>query len=60
LQCICENDVIIGNDVTKPGVQIWDGITLEDRVMIGPNATFTNDLIPRSKKRNYFPAKNNC
>jgi len=41
----------------KPGVQIWDGITLEDRVMIGPNATFTNDLIPRSKNSNYFQQK---
>ena len=45
-----ENDVIIGDNVTiKPGVQIWDGITIEDNVFIGPNATFTNDLRPRSK-----------
>ena len=46
-----ENDVSIGNRVTiKCGVQIWDGITLEDNVFIGPNATFTNDKFPRSKK----------
>lgn len=46
-----ENDVVIGDRVTiKCGVQIWDGITLEDDVMIGPNATFTNDLYPRSKQ----------
>ena len=46
-----ENDVIIGNDVTiKSGVQIWDGITLEDNVFIGPNVTFTNDFLPRSKQ----------
>ena len=46
-----ENDVIIGNKVTiKPGVQIWDGITIEDEVFIGPNVTFTNDLMPRSKQ----------
>ncbi|WP_420552520.1 acyltransferase [Tenacibaculum aiptasiae] len=45
-----ENDVVIGNNVTvKSGVQLWDGITLEDNVFIGPNVTFTNDLIPRSK-----------
>lgn len=45
-----ENKVIIGNNVTiKNGVQIWDGITIEDNVFIGPNATFTNELIPRSK-----------
>jgi acetyltransferase-like isoleucine patch superfamily enzyme len=31
-------------------VQIWDGIRLEDDVMVGPNATFTNDLFPRSKQ----------
>ena len=50
-----ENDVSIGNNVTiKCGVQIWDGITLEDSVFIGPNATFTNDLVPRSKK---YPVK---
>ncbi|HEY3307939.1 MAG TPA: acyltransferase [Desulfuromonadaceae bacterium] len=46
-----ENDVIIGNRVTiKCGVQIWDGLRLEDDVMVGPNATFTNDLFPRSKQ----------
>ena len=46
-----ENNVQIGDNVTiKSGVQIWDGIILEDNVFIGPNVTFTNDLIPRSKK----------
>ncbi len=49
-QVFIENNVIIGNNVTvKPGVQIWDGITIEDNVFIGPNATFTNDLFPKSK-----------
>lgn len=48
---LIENDVIIGNNVTiKSGVQIWDGITLEDNVFIGPNVTFTNDFLPRSKQ----------
>ena len=46
-----ENDVFVGNRVTiKSGVQLWDGITLADDVFIGPNATFTNDLFPRSKE----------
>ena len=46
-----ENKVTIGNNVTiKPGAQIWDGVTLEDNVFIGPNVTFTNDLVPRSKQ----------
>jgi UDP-2-acetamido-3-amino-2,3-dideoxy-glucuronate N-acetyltransferase len=45
-----ENDVQIGHRVTlKCGVQLWDGITIEDDVFIGPNATFTNDPFPRSK-----------
>ena len=46
-----ENDVIIGDRVTiKCGVQLWDGLRIEDDVFIGPNATFTNDLFPRSKR----------
>jgi UDP-2-acetamido-3-amino-2,3-dideoxy-glucuronate N-acetyltransferase len=48
--CFIENDVVIGDYVTvKCGVFIWDGITIEDKVHIGPNVTFTNDLYPRSK-----------
>ena len=47
---LIENEVTVGNNVTvKSGVQLWDGITVEDDVFIGPNATFTNDLYPRSK-----------
>lgn len=53
-QVLIENKVIIGNNVTiKPGVQIWDGITIEDDVFIGPNATFTNDLFPKSKNKDF-------
>lgn len=45
-----ENDVVVGDRVTvKCGVQLWDGITLEDEVFVGPNATFTNDKFPRSQ-----------
>jgi UDP-2-acetamido-3-amino-2,3-dideoxy-glucuronate N-acetyltransferase len=44
-QVFIENDVIVGDDVTiKCGVQLWDGL-----LFIGPNATFTNDMRPRSK-----------
>lgn len=51
---LIENDVRIGNKVTiKSGVQLWDGITIEDNVFIGPNVTFTNDLIPRSKAKEW-------
>ena len=46
-----ENDVIVGDRVTvKCGVQLWDGLRIEDDVFIGPNATFTNDAFPRSKQ----------
>jgi len=45
-----ENHVVVGDRVTvKCGVQLWDGITLEDDVCIGPNVTFTNDKYPQSK-----------
>lgn len=48
---LIENDVIIGDDVTiKNGVQLWDGLRIGDGVFIGPNATFANDLFPRSKR----------
>ena len=47
---LIENDVKLGNNVTvKSGVQLWDGIILEDNVFVGPNVTFTNDKVPRSK-----------
>ncbi len=46
-----ENDVIVGDRVTvKSGVQLWDGVTLGDDVFVGPNATFTNDPFPRSRR----------
>lgn len=50
-----ENDVLIGNRVTiKCGVQLWDGLTIEDDVFVGPNVTFTNDRYPPSDN---FPLK---
>ena len=48
--CFIENKVVVGDRVTvKCGVQLWDGVTLEDDVFVGPNVTFTNDLQPRSR-----------
>jgi acetyltransferase-like isoleucine patch superfamily enzyme len=45
-----EGSVIVGDNVTiKNGVYLWDGVRIEDNVFIGPNATFTNDIRPRSK-----------
>lgn len=46
-----ESKAVIGDRVTvKCGVQVWDGVIIEDDVFVGPNATFTNDKFPRSKK----------
>lgn len=52
--CFIENDVVIGDRVTvKSGVQLWDGLRVEDDVFIGPNATFTNDKNPKSGNVNF-------
>lgn len=49
--CFIENDVVIGDRVTiKNGVQLWDGLRIGDDAFIGPNVTFTNDKMPRSKQ----------
>ncbi len=46
-----EGGVRVGDRVTlKCGVYLWDGVTAEDDVFIGPSAVFTNDRRPRSKR----------
>lgn len=48
---LIESDVEIGDNVTiKSGVQVWDGTRISNNVFLGPNATLTNDLMPRSKE----------
>ncbi len=52
--CFIENDVVVGDRVTvKSGVQLWDGLRVGNDVLIGPNATFTNDLNPHSGNREF-------
>ena len=52
--CFIENDIVIGDRVTvKCGVQIWDGMRIEDDVFIGANVTFCNDRYPRSRNKNW-------
>lgn len=47
-----EGNVSIGDRVTlKNGVYLWEGVAIGDDVFIGPNATFTNDRFPRSRRR---------
>jgi len=49
--CLIEGDVSVGDRVTvKSGVQLWNGLRVHDDVFIGPNATFTNDKMPRSRE----------
>ena len=46
-----EGNVVVGDRVTvKSGVFLWDGLRVQDDVFIGPQATFTNDLMPRSRQ----------
>ena len=48
--CFLENEVYVGDRVTiKAGVQLWDGVHIEDDVFVGPNVTFSNDKYPKSK-----------
>src|SRR5579859_4403491 len=48
--CFVENGAVAGDRcVIKNGVALWDGVTLEDDVFVGPFAVFTNDLRPRAK-----------
>lgn len=44
-----DTGVTIGDSVKiQNGVSIYSGIVIENKVYIGPNATFTNDMYPRS------------
>lgn len=50
--CFVEAGSLVGDRVTiKNGVSIWEKVLLEDDVFVGPNAVFTNDLLPISRKR---------
>jgi acetyltransferase-like isoleucine patch superfamily enzyme len=49
--CFIEGGVAIGDDTTiKNGNMIWEGVTLEAGVFVGPHVFFTNDLYPRSPR----------
>lgn len=43
-----ESGAVLGNKVTvKNAVLVWDKVTIEDEVFLGPNMVFTNDMNPR-------------
>lgn len=53
--CIISKDVYIDEGVTigsrckvQNGVSVYKGVTIADDVFVGPNVSFTNDLVPRS------------
>jgi acetyltransferase-like isoleucine patch superfamily enzyme len=46
-----ESGAIVGDEVTiKNGVAVWQYVTIENRVFLGPNCSLTNDNRPRSKR----------
>ena len=53
--CFIESGSRLGNRVTvKNGVSVWEKVSLEDDVFVGPNAVFTNELMPTSRRRGEF------
>lgn len=49
--CFLETGSVVGNNVTiKNGNMLFEGVTLEDGVFVGPHVFFTNDLYPRSPR----------
>lgn len=54
-QCILSKDVYIDKDVVignrckvQNSVSVYQGVTIGDDVFVGPNASFTNDRVPRA------------
>ena len=58
--CILGKDVYVAEFVTigdrckiQNGVSVFTGVTIEDDVFVGPDATFTNDMVPRAFKADW-------
>jgi UDP-2-acetamido-3-amino-2,3-dideoxy-glucuronate N-acetyltransferase len=48
--CFIGSEVKMGNGVKlESNIDVWDLVTLEDNVFVGPSAVFTNDINPRAK-----------
>ena len=59
-KCIISKDTYVAENVhigarckIQNGVSIYQGVTLEDDVYVGPNACFTNDKVPRAFNKNW-------
>lgn len=49
-----DETVVVGNGVKiQNNVNVYKGVMIEDGVFVGPSATFTNDLTPRSFNTNW-------
>ena len=53
--CVLSKDVYVDCNVSigdeckiQNAVSIYDGVTIESQVFVGPNASFTNDKVPRA------------
>lgn len=58
--CILGKDVYVAELVKvgdrckiQNGVSVFTGVTIEDDVFVGPDATFTNDMVPRAFKADW-------
>lgn len=48
--CLISSKAKLGDGVKlESNIDIWDLVTLQDYVFVGPSAVFTNDLNPRAK-----------
>jgi len=48
--CFVGSKAVLGKGVKlECNIDVWDLVTLEDYVFVGPSAVFTNDINPRSK-----------
>lgn len=47
--CLVSGKAVLGNGVKiQSNTDVWDLVTLEDAVFVGPSVVFTNDLTPRA------------
>lgn len=58
--CILGKDVYIAEKVEigdrckiQNGVSVFTGVKIDDDVFVGPDATFTNDMVPRAFKNDW-------
>ncbi len=49
--CTVFGKAVLGNRVKlEANIDVWDLVTLEDRVFVGPSVVFTNDPMPRARE----------